>query len=142
MKLLGNICTKRTAGPDLLRLVLCAILFTHGAYRFYEGTTPILGQILTDRGFPAGTLLAYSVNVAETVGAALLALRLLVLPVSFVLAGIYFTGIMLFHRHEGFFVVGPGAHGWEFSALLITCLLVTAWENRGQKLQLFPPDAP
>jgi hypothetical protein len=28
--------------------------------------------------------------------------------------------------------LGPGSGGWEFSALLITCLLVTAWEDRNR----------
>ncbi len=28
----------------------------------------------------------------------------------------------------GFFGTGEG--GWKYNALLITCLLVTAWENR------------
>lgn len=129
--------TRRTAGPDLLRLVLCALIFTHGAYRFYEGSTPILGDILTSQGFPAGVFLAYAVNVAETAGTVLLALRLLVVPISLILAAIYFTGVMLFHRHAGFFVVGPGTGGWEYSALLMTCLLVTAWENRKQRVFRF-----
>jgi putative oxidoreductase len=132
MNQLKAIVTRDSAGVDVLRIVLCMIIFTHGAYRFYEGTTPIMGTILGDKGFPFGTFLAYSVNVVETAGAVLLALRLLVAPVSFALAGIYFTGIMLFHRHAGFFVVGPGSGGWEYSALLITCLLVTAWENHNR----------
>lgn len=129
MNQLKTIVSRDSAGADVLRIVLCMIIFTHGAYRFYEGTTPIMGTILADKGFPFGTFLAYSVNVVETAGALMLALRVMVAPVSFALAGIYFMGIMLFHRHAGFFVVGPGSGGWEFSALLITCLLVTAWEH-------------
>ena len=138
MRFLKNIFSKHSAGPDLLRIVLCLLIFTHGAYRFYEGSTPILGQILAEEGFPFGTFLAYAVNVAETGGAFLLAFRLLVIPVSFLLTGIYFMGVMLFHRHSGFFVVGPGTGGWEYSALLITCLLATAWENRKPKIFQLP----
>jgi putative oxidoreductase len=130
-----NIISRETFGLDVLRLVLCAILFTHGAYRFYEGSVPVLGEILGKIGFPAGVFLAYCVNIAETVGTVLLAARLLVVPVCVILSFIYVTGIVLFHRHEGFFVVGPGTGGWEYSALLITCLLVTAWENRERGLR-------
>ena len=54
-------------------------------------------------------------------------------PVCAALTIIYSTGIILFHRHNGFFVVGPGTGGWEYSALLITCLVVTAWEHVKQK---------
>ena len=131
-----KIITRASAGTDVLRLVLCALLFTHGAYRFYEGSSPILGQILEEQGFPggSGTVLAYAVNVVETLGTALLALRVLTLPVCAALTIIYTTGIILFHRHNGFFVVGPGTGGWEYSALLITCLLVTAWEELKQKI--------
>lgn len=135
MKIPNNFITRPTLGLDVLRLVLCAILFTHGAYRLYEGSTPILGEILEEKGFPFGVFLGYSVNTVETVGSLLLALRLFVLPVSFMLATIYITGVILFHRHNGFFVVGPGTGGWEFSAILITCLLVTAWENRARGLR-------
>jgi putative oxidoreductase len=49
-----NIISRETFGLDALRLVLCAILFTHGAYRFYEGSVPVLGEILGKIGFPAG----------------------------------------------------------------------------------------
>ncbi len=133
MTLLQRVVSKDSAGTDLLRLVLCALIFTHGAYRFYEGSTPILGEILEKKGFPIGVVLAYAVNLTETVGTVLLALRLLVLPVSAALSLIYLTGIILFHRHAGFFVVGPGEGGWEYSALLITCLVTTAWQNRARR---------
>jgi putative oxidoreductase len=132
MNQLKTMISRDSAGADVLRIVLCMIIFTHGAYRFYEGTTPVMSMILRDKGFPFGTFLAYSVNIVETAGAVMLALRLMVTPVSFALAGIYFTGIVLFHRHAGFFVVGPGSGGWEYSALLITCLLFTAWESRNR----------
>lgn len=127
-----SIISRDSAGTDVLRLVLCAIIFTHGAYRFYEGSTPIMGELLEEAGFPIGTALAYCVNIAETAGSVLLALRLLVLPLAAILSLIYVVGIMLFHRHAGFFVVGPGENGWEYSALLITCLLTTAWQHRRQ----------
>lgn len=133
MKLLRRIFSRESAETDVLRLVVCAILFTHGAHRLYEGSAPGLGSILKDSGFPAGVVLAYLVCLAETGGTVLLAMRLLVLPVTLILLLILSTGILLFHRHHGFFVVGPGEGGWEYSALLITCLLVTAWENRATK---------
>lgn len=119
-------------GPDILRLALCFIVFTHGIYRFYEGSLPILGQLLEESGFPRGTgyFLACCVNLTETAGAALLAIGVMVWPLSFMFSLIYLTGIMIFHRHSGFFVVGPGQDGWEYSALLITCFVAVAWEHR------------
>jgi len=134
MKLFHRIFSKKTVGTDVMRLAVCAILFTHGSYRLFHGEAPGLGEILKEEGVPAGRVLAYLICLAETGGTTLLALRLMVLPVVLVLCLIYFTGIMMFHRHNGFFVVGPGSGGWEYSAVLITCLLVTAWENRTRKL--------
>jgi putative oxidoreductase len=130
----NRIFSADTAGTDVLRLVVSAILFTHGSYRLLHGEAPVLGDILKDEGVPAGVILAYLICLAETAGTVLLASRLMVWPVTIILCLIYFTGIMMFHRHNGFFVVGPGSGGWEYSAVLITCLVVTAWENRNNKL--------
>jgi hypothetical protein len=33
-----------------------------------------------------------------------------------------------------FFTIGAGEGGWEYDALLITCNLVTIWENRKRPL--------
>jgi len=123
-----------TLGPDVLRLALCAISFTHGFHRVVHGDVSILGQILHDEGLPFGLIAAWLICIAETIGVAFLAFRLLVLPVSLVLFTIYFTGIMMFHRHNGFFVVGASQGGWEYNALLCVCLLVVAWENRAHSL--------
>lgn len=117
------------APHTLFRLAVCAIVFTHGAYRYHEGSLPILGEILTQRGFPAGWLLAHLVNLAETAGAVLLALRVSERCICAVLIAIYLTGIVLFHWQEGFFVVGPGRGGWEFSALLIASLGLIGWSE-------------
>jgi putative oxidoreductase len=36
-------------------------------------------------------------------------------------------GILLVHRHDGWFVVGGGRNGVEYSVLLIAVLLLQAW---------------
>jgi putative oxidoreductase len=133
-QLLNRIVSKRTVGTDVLRIVVCAILFAHGSYRLAHGEAHGLGDLLREEGVLAGLLVAYLICIAETAGTVLLALRILVLPISLILSLIYFTGIMMFNRHNGFFLVGAGEGGWEYNALLITCLLVTAWENRTRKI--------
>lgn len=122
-------------GPDVLRFVLCAIVFTHGIYRYHEGSVPVLGRLLEESGFPRGSgyALACAVNLTETIGAALLAMGIMVWPLCLAFSVIYFTGIVIFHWTSGFFVVGPGSNGWEYSALLITCFVVVAWESRADR---------
>lgn len=114
---------------DFLRFVICTILFTHGSFRYFEGSLPKLGEILSSHGLPFGYGLAILVNLAETGGTLLLAARILVRPIALILCMIYLGGIILFHRHAGFFVVGPGSGGWEYSALIISCLLAIAWDD-------------
>ena len=129
-----RIVSRETVGTDLLRVVVCAILFTHGAYRIYLGEVSGFGDLLRDSGVPAGLLVAWLISIAETVGTVLLALRILVLPISLILSTIYFVGVAMFNWQRGFFVVGGHANGgWEYSALLITCLLATAWANWERK---------
>ncbi|HAT32821.1 MAG TPA: hypothetical protein DCW29_18825 [Janthinobacterium sp.] len=45
---------------------------------------------------------------------------------------LYVVGIHLFHWQQRFFVVGRSCGGWEFSAMLIVCLLITAWARRAR----------
>lgn len=141
MKLINRIFSRQTAGYDVLRLTVCLLLSVHGWYRFYEGSLPALGQILESRGFPCGLLLAWLVNLAETGGTLLLALRIFAAQISLILAAIYATGIVLFHWQNGFFVVGPGDGGWEYSALLVVCLLITAGANSAWA-RLLKPNPP
>jgi putative oxidoreductase len=132
---LRRIISKDTLGPDMVRLTVCGILFTHGIYRLYMGEAWGLGDVLQEEGVPLAHLCGLLVTLAESGGTVLLALRILAVPISLILAFIYFTGIMMFNRHNGFFVVGGHANGgWEYNALLITCLLATAWDNRNRPL--------
>ena len=99
-----------------------------------SGEAPGLAGVLREEGLPASLLLAYLICLAETAGTLLVALRILVWPVCAILSLIYATGIVLFQRHNGFFIVGPGEGGWEYGALLVACLLAIAWDNRSHRL--------
>jgi putative oxidoreductase len=127
----SRILTRQTLGPDILRLSVCAILFTHGSYRLAHGEASGLGDVLVDEHIPAPYLCAWLICLAETGGTILLAFRLFAVPIAAILAFIYATGIYLFNRYNGFFSVGGhAAGGWEYNALPIACLFAIAWENR------------
>lgn len=59
----------------------------------------------------------------------LLLLRRWVSPIAIIYSVIYMLGIVLVHAKEGWFVVGLGRNGSEFSFLLIVCLLVLALQH-------------
>ena len=111
---------------DLVKLVVCAIIFTHGVHRYLYGEIGPLGDALARFGFPFPSAQAQLVNLAETGGVLLIALGILVRTMCAVLVVIFATGIALIHSHLGFFIIGPGEGGWEFSALLIACFTAVA----------------
>jgi len=120
---------------DLVKLAVCAIILTHGIHRYLYGEIQPLGQFLAQTGFPAPLAEAHLVNLAETGGVLLIALGLLVRPLCSVLVLIFLIGIALIHWQAGFFIVGPGEGGWEFSALLIACLTAVAIDYQPRRLQ-------
>jgi putative oxidoreductase len=126
MKLHLQIVRPGHAALDLVKLVVCAIVLTHGVHRYLYGEIKGLGDALASFGFPFPQVQAHLVNLAETGGVLLIALGLLVRTMCAILIVIFATGIALIHWHLGFFIVGPGEGGWEFSALLIACFAAVA----------------
>ena len=113
---------------DVVKLVVCAIMFTHGIHRYLYGELPGLADALQHFGFPIPLILAHLINLAETGGVLLIALGLFVHTMCAVMVVIFATGIALIHWQLGFFILGPGEGGWEFSALLITCFTAVAMD--------------
>jgi len=108
----------------LLRLGTAAVMFIHGVARAYLGIVDDFGVVLNQWGFPAGAALAWLITSVEILGGASLAAGHFVRPLSawFILQLV--TGIYLIHGRVGWFVVGAGRNGVEFSALLILCFVV------------------
>ena len=119
---------KRRAGAalTLLRVGTALLLLVHGVARAYLGIVDDFGVVLTRWGFPAGPALAWAITTVEIAGGLSLAAGYLVRP----LAGWFILqlamGIYLIHGRVGWFVVGAGRNGMEFSVLLILCLAAIA----------------
>jgi putative oxidoreductase len=117
----------------LTRCGLAALLFVHGAARAWHGGVEPFGEFLESRGFPFGLSIAWFVTLYELIAAPLMAWgRRFVVPVALLFAAIYACGIWLVHAPAGWFVVGLGRNGMEYSVLIIVCLLAIAWAHRGQ----------
>lgn len=116
-----------------LRVAVAVLLGIHGFYRAFSGGASGFGSYLGSTGLPLGVAIAWAITIFEIVGSlCLLAGRL----VRFVIPGfvlILLTGIVMVHGPEGWFVVGGGRNGVEYSVLLIVCLLVLFYSHSPDK---------
>lgn len=117
---------KEPTGEALLRYALAVLIFIHGAHRIYDNGVTGFGGFLDAHGFPFGPALAWAITIYELIGPLLLAARRWVAPIALVSAVQYGIGIWLVHWQHGWFVVGSGRNGMEFSVLLIVALLTLA----------------
>lgn len=116
-------------GLILLRLALAALLLIHGIARVYYGGVLPFGEWLDGQGFPFGLGIAIFVTAYELLATWVLAFgrKRWLPPVCLVFVAIYACGIWLVHAPAGWFVVGLGRNGVEYSVLLILCLLMLSW---------------
>ncbi|AVP98957.1 DoxX family protein [Ahniella affigens] len=113
----------------MLRLTLAVLIGAHGWARLLVGGVRPFGAFLDDQGLMIGIWLAAAVTAIEIVGSILLALGRLLLPLNLVLSGIYVLGIVMVHAEAGWFVVGLGRNGSEYSVLLIVSLWALALQQ-------------
>jgi len=115
-------------GLHILRFALAIIFLSHAIARIHAGGVAPFGEFLNAQGFaPAGPVLAWAVTVFELLGATLLLARRY-LPVVCLLFIVHqLGGIALVHFPEGWFAVGLGRNGMEYSFLLIAALLAVGF---------------
>jgi len=113
----------------ILRLLLAALIAVHGWARLTANAVEPFGGFLTTVGFPLGIAFAYAVTATEIVGSVALAMGKFVRPLAITFAFIYAMGIALVHAKAGWFVVGLGRNGSEYSVLLIVCLLCVGLQH-------------
>ncbi|HWA17241.1 MAG TPA: DoxX family protein [Gemmatimonadales bacterium] len=113
-----------------LRVGVATLLFIHGAYRIYDNGPPGFGDWLASQGLPFGLVIAWGVTIMEVVGTLVMASGRFVPYLALYFTTVLTAGIVLVHGKEGWFVVGGGRNGMEYSVLLILALLVTAYADR------------
>lgn len=110
--------------------MLALLIALHGWARLLAGGVAPFGQWLDGQGLPLGVAIAWAITLFEIAGTPLLAWgRWVVLPLTLGYSMIYATGIVLVHAPAGWFVVGLGRNGAEYSVLLITALLCVGWHH-------------
>lgn len=121
-------------GPRLplvvLRLLVALLLGIHGWFRLLTGGPVPFGQWLSSQGLPFGEGIAWAITIFECAASLLLATGK---GVRWAAAGHLFIlgmGIAMVHGPEGWFVVGGGRNGAEYSVLLMGCLVVLLLDER------------
>lgn len=114
-----------------IRRLAAGLVFIHGAARLTVGGVLPFGAWLDGIGFPLGIGIAAFVTAFELLGAPLLAFgpRRWHSPIALVFAAIYGFGLWLVHWPAGWFVVGLGRNGMEYSVCLIGVFLAIAWRG-------------
>ena len=112
-----------------LRVVVAGLIAAHGWKRFIDGGVVPFGDWLTSQHVPVGFAIAAAITAIEILGTPLYAAGRFVSALSVAYASIYAVGIAMVHAREGWFVVGAGRNGAEYSVLLIACLLCLGLEH-------------
>jgi putative oxidoreductase len=116
--------------PDLAHLVLrstlALVFLSHGVVRTALDRVTPFGRAFDQWGFPYGIGWAWGVTLWELAGGVLLLAgwKAHLVPLVFVVQMLF--GIVLVHLKFGWFVVGHGANGVEYSVTLVAALLATA----------------
>jgi putative oxidoreductase len=110
----------------IVRVAAAAMMVIHGTFRILAGGVTPFGGFLGSQGLPAGVAVAWLLTLVEIAGGLLLIAGRFVRPLCAWFALELLVGIALVHFREGWFVVGGGRNGFEYSVLLIVCFAAVA----------------
>jgi len=113
----------------IIRVFLAATMIVHAVARIYAGGVEPFGGFLAAKGFPLGLYLAWAITIFEIAGGIVLAAGYFVPLIASIFAVQLIVGIILVHAEHGWFVVGLGRNGMEYSALLIVSFLTLAYAH-------------
>ena len=116
----------------LLRLAIAIILLSHSLHGiFTNNDVNDFGNLFLNKiGFaPFGVFIAWLIVISQIITSVLLLINKYVKISSLINIAILLMGIALVHFKEGWFVVGGGRNGMEFSVVLIFVLLTIIFSD-------------
>ncbi len=119
----------------ILRVTLGLIMFSHGIARIIYSTVNNFGAFLNSKGFLFGIMTAWTITLLDIFMGICLMLGYGIKWISLWFTFVLLMGIILVHFQNGWFVVGHGQGGVEYSSLLIICLIILINENLNTKSQ-------
>ncbi|HEV7342464.1 MAG TPA: DoxX family protein [Sphingopyxis sp.] len=141
MKIARFPSSSRLTRPTILfaRVMTAGLFMAHAVVRVANGTIPRFGQFMEGQGFPAGEALVWAITLTELVAGFLMIVGRFVRPAAAALLAIAVGGIVLIHRHAGWFVGEHGTGGVEYSAALIILLLLIMADDQDRQPRLEIP---
>jgi putative oxidoreductase len=114
---------------SIVRIAVAILVFIHGAFRasHWDPYVTGFGEWLSSIGFPQGFYWAAAVTIYELVAPLFILTRRFVTFACLGHIGIIALGAVLVHYPAGWFVVGAGRNGMEYSVLLLAGLIAVAW---------------
>lgn len=116
---------------SVVRIALAILLFIHGAFRasHWDPYVTGFGEWLSSIGFPEGFYWAAAVTLYELAAPIFILARRFVTLACLGHIVIVGLGAALVHYPDGWFVVGAGGNGMEYSVLLLAGLVAVAWAH-------------
>lgn len=115
--------------------MVAVILLSHSIPSIVSGDVSLFGKLyLNEVGFaPVGVALAWAIKLSHIVAALCLIFNRWVLLPCLVTIAVLITGIFMVHLKDGWFVVGGGRNGIEYSVLLIAVISSILLYNHNSK---------
>jgi len=124
---------KESHGANILRALLGTIFITHGAARLYYGSVTDFGAFLNSQGLVIGEIIAWIITIGEILSGGLLIIGMFVRYLIIFHGIIIISGIFLVHLPNGWFTVGHGQGGVEYSVLILA-VLVLLYSKEGNRI--------
>jgi putative oxidoreductase len=126
--LLKSPLSRPGTGLKIVRITIGLIIGVHAVHGLVNpAATNGFGGYLGSIGFPFGIALAWIIQIGQFCSCVGLIFGRLVVPSCIFHLAILGIGIGLVHFSSGWFVVGAGRNGMEYSITLMGCIVAILW---------------